>query len=206
MSNSFGQLFKISTFGESHGKAIGVVIDGCPAGISFDETLIQKDLERRKPGQSKITTQRKEDEAFEVLSGVFEGKTTGTPISILIRNKDHPFLAEYNRKLEIHLSGKKAKTIRLQMNTGGRTNVRVFLVEEEGEKLIRLADHAHLNVLISLDTMRFAPQSVFPEGRVIGAFMAVTTNFVYVDIEKDRETARKCFEDAARRCPKEHLK
>jgi len=88
MSNSFGQLFKISTFGESHGKSMGVIIDGCPAGIPFEEELIRKDLDRRKPGQSKITTQRQEDEDFEVHSGVFEGVTTGTPIGITIRNKD----------------------------------------------------------------------------------------------------------------------
>jgi len=86
--NSFGRLFKISTYGESHGKGIGVVIDGCPPGIDIDEAFIQSELERRKPGQSAITTQRKEPDKFEVLSGVFEGKSTGTPISIFIRNKD----------------------------------------------------------------------------------------------------------------------
>ncbi|MEQ8926843.1 MAG: chorismate synthase [Fulvivirga sp.] len=88
MGNSFGQLFKITTFGESHGVAIGVTIDGCPAGIELDEAFIQSELDRRKPGQSKITTQRKEADKFEILSGVFEGKSTGMPIAILIRNKD----------------------------------------------------------------------------------------------------------------------
>lgn len=88
MSSIFGTLFKISTFGESHGKAIGVIIDGCPAGLNIDEGFIQQELARRKPGQSKITTQRKEDDQVEILSGVFEGKTTGTPIGMLIRNKD----------------------------------------------------------------------------------------------------------------------
>ncbi len=86
--NSFGTLFKITTYGESHGKGIGVVIDGCPSGLELDLSLIANDLERRKPGQSKITTQRKEDESFEILSGIFEGKSTGTPISIFIPNKD----------------------------------------------------------------------------------------------------------------------
>ncbi len=86
--NSFGQIFRITTYGESHGAAIGVVIDGCPAGLAIDETAIQKEMDRRKPGQSKIVTQRKEEDTFEILSGVFEGKTQGTPISILIRNKD----------------------------------------------------------------------------------------------------------------------
>lgn len=86
--NSIGILFKITTYGESHGKGIGVVIDGCPSGLPVDLDLIKKDLQRRRPGQSKITTQRKEEETFQILSGVFEGKTTGTPISIFIPNKD----------------------------------------------------------------------------------------------------------------------
>jgi chorismate synthase len=88
MSSNYGTIFKISTFGESHGKAIGVVVDGCPAGIDFDEAFIQNELDRRKPGQSRITTQRKEADGFEVMSGVFEGKTTGTPIAMLIFNED----------------------------------------------------------------------------------------------------------------------
>ena len=88
MSNSYGTLFKISTFGESHGPAIGVIIDGCPAGLAIDEDFIQKELTRRKPGQSRITTQRKEEDAFKILSGVFEGKSTGTPIALVIENQD----------------------------------------------------------------------------------------------------------------------
>jgi chorismate synthase len=88
MGNNYGTLFKISTFGESHGPAIGVIIDGCPAGLTIDETFIQSELDRRKPGQSKITTQRKEDDSFRILSGVFEGKSTGTPIAIVIENQD----------------------------------------------------------------------------------------------------------------------
>ena len=88
VNNSYGSLFRISTFGESHGPAIGVVIDGCPAGLEIDEAFIQSELNRRKPGQSKITTQRKEDDTFKILSGVFEGKSTGTPIAIVIENQD----------------------------------------------------------------------------------------------------------------------
>jgi chorismate synthase len=86
--NSFGELFRITTFGESHGVGLGVVIDGCPPNITFDEHTILKELARRKPGQSAITTDRKEDESIEVLSGVFEGKTTGTPIAVIVRNND----------------------------------------------------------------------------------------------------------------------
>lgn len=88
MGNSFGNNFVITTFGESHGPGIGVVIDGCPAGISIDEEFIQQELDRRKPGQSRITTQRKEGDVFRIYSGVFEGKSTGMPICILIDNQD----------------------------------------------------------------------------------------------------------------------
>ncbi|MEO8887398.1 MAG: chorismate synthase [Mucilaginibacter sp.] len=86
--NSFGQLFRITTFGESHGEAIGVIIDGCPAQLPVDLDYIQGELDKRKPGQSKITTQRKESDTVRILSGVFEGKTTGTPIMMLIPNED----------------------------------------------------------------------------------------------------------------------
>lgn len=88
MGSTYGKIFKIATFGESHGVGIGVVIDGCPAGVDFDTDFIQSELTRRKPGQSRITTQRREADEFEVLSGVFEGKTTGTPIALVIRNED----------------------------------------------------------------------------------------------------------------------
>ena len=86
--SSYGTIFRITTWGESHGAGVGVVIDGCPAGLPLSEEDIQKYLNRRKPGQSKFTTQRKESDQAEILSGVFEGRTTGTPISILVRNQD----------------------------------------------------------------------------------------------------------------------
>ncbi len=86
--NSFGRVFRITTWGESHGPAIGVVIDGCPAGLEISEEDIQYELDRRRPGQSRLTTQRKEPDKVEILSGVFEGKTLGTPISLLIKNLD----------------------------------------------------------------------------------------------------------------------
>jgi chorismate synthase len=88
MPNTFGKLFTISTWGESHGAAVGVVIDGCPARLPLSEADIQPDLDRRKPGQSAITTPRKEGDVVEILSGVFEGRTTGAPISMMVRNKD----------------------------------------------------------------------------------------------------------------------
>ena len=86
--NSFGNIFKLTTFGESHGPALGGVIDGCPSGIELDLTLIENEMQRRKPGQSSIVTQRKEEDSVTFYSGIFEGKTTGTPIGFLIHNKD----------------------------------------------------------------------------------------------------------------------
>src|SRR5262249_4022924 len=88
MGNTFGQLFRVTTFGESHGGGIGVVIDGCPPRIEISQTEIQRELDRRRPGQSKLTTQRKEEDRCEILSGFFEGKSLGTPMAILVRNKD----------------------------------------------------------------------------------------------------------------------
>lgn len=100
--SSFGTIFKITTWGESHGKALGVVIDGCPAGLELSEADIQRYLDRRKPGTSSITTPRKEADEVEILSGIFEGRTTGTPISLIVRNtsqisKDYSEIASYYR-------------------------------------------------------------------------------------------------------------
>lgn len=100
--STFGNLFKITTWGESHGKGIGVVVDGCPAGLPLCEEDIQKYLDRRKPGQSAFTTQRKEDDLVQILSGVFEGKTTGCPISMVVfntsqRSGDYSEIASYYR-------------------------------------------------------------------------------------------------------------
>ena len=86
--NTFGKIFRFTTWGESHGPAIGCVVDGCPPNINIKEQDIQIELNKRKPGQSKFTSQRKEDDKVQILSGLFEGKTTGTPISLIIYNKD----------------------------------------------------------------------------------------------------------------------
>jgi chorismate synthase len=88
MGNSFGKLFKITTFGESHGAALGVIVEGCPSGLQIDPEKIRDEMQRRKPGQSKITTQRKEEDEIQILSGIFEGQSTGTPIGIVIPNSD----------------------------------------------------------------------------------------------------------------------
>ena len=88
MSSTFGHLFRVTNFGESHGPAIGCVIDGCPPGMQLAAADLQHDLDRRKPGTSRHVTQRRESDRVEILSGVFEGTTTGTPIALLIRNED----------------------------------------------------------------------------------------------------------------------
>ena len=102
--STYGNIFKITTWGESHGKALGVIVDGCPAGINLCEEDIQIFLNRRKPGQSKYTTQRNEDDKVEILSGIFEGKTTGTPISMVVHNKDH-HSADYSQIASFYRPG-----------------------------------------------------------------------------------------------------
>lgn len=89
MANTFGKIFRLTTFGESHGTALGGIIDGCPSGLELDFEAIQRELDRRKPGHSKLVTQRKESDKVEFLSGIFEGKTTGAPIGFIVPNEDH---------------------------------------------------------------------------------------------------------------------
>ena len=106
--SSFGTIFRITTWGESHGKGIGVVVDGCPAGIPLTEDDIQPYLDLRKPGQNRYTTKRAEADSVEILSGTFEGRTTGTPISLLVRNtdqrsRDYGSISELYRPPIIHL-------------------------------------------------------------------------------------------------------
>ena len=100
----YGTLFCVSTWGESHGKGIGVVIDGCPAGLPLDEEDIQKYLDRRKPGQSRFTTARQEGDRVEILSGVFEGRTTGTPIALEVRNTDQRS-RDYGNLMDVYRPG-----------------------------------------------------------------------------------------------------
>lgn len=128
MANTFGKIFSIHTFGESHGPAIGVIIDGCPAGVSVDDAFIQNELTRRKPGQSKITTQRQEADEFKILSGVFEGKTTGTPICIVIENtdqrsKDYSHIAETFRPSHADYTYEAKYGVR-DYRGGGRSSAR----------------------------------------------------------------------------------
>jgi chorismate synthase len=128
MGNTFGELFRITTFGESHGPAIGVIIDGCPAGLRIDEDFITRELARRRPGQSKITTQRKENDLPEILAGVFEGKSTGTPICIVIHNtdqrsRDYSHIAEKYRPSHADYTYQEKYGIR-DYRGGGRSSAR----------------------------------------------------------------------------------
>lgn len=102
--STYGTIFKVTTWGESHGKGIGVVVDGCPAGLSLSEELIQPFLDRRKPGQSRFTTKRAESDSVQILSGVFEGKTTGTPISMVVFNQDQ-HSKDYSNIAELYRPG-----------------------------------------------------------------------------------------------------
>lgn len=128
MSNTIGKLFTFTSFGESHGKGIGGIIDGCPAGIELDEEFIQQELDRRKPGQSSIATPRKEDDKVEFLSGIFEGKTTGTPIAFIIWNqnqhsKDYDHLKEIYRPSHADFTYQQKYGIR-DHRGGGRSSAR----------------------------------------------------------------------------------
>lgn len=126
--NSFGRIFKLSTFGESHGAAIGGIIDGCPSGISLDFKAINAEMQRRKPGQSAIVTQRKEEDEVKFLSGIFEGKTTGTPIGFIIENtdqksKDYSHIKDIYRPSHADYTYDKKYGIR-DFRGGGRSSAR----------------------------------------------------------------------------------
>ena len=115
--STWGTMFRITTWGESHGKGIGVVIDGCPAGLELSEADIQVYLDRRKPGQSRYTTMRQEGDQVEILSGVFEGRTTGTPISLLVRNQDQRS-HDYSEIMDIYRPGHADYTLMRNTDSG----------------------------------------------------------------------------------------
>lgn len=126
--NTFGKLFTVTSFGESHGLALGCIIDGCPPGMALNESDLQRDLDRRKPGQSRFTTQRRESDEVKILSGVFEGKTTGTPIGLLIENtdqrsKDYGKIKDQFRPAHADLTYQRKYGIR-DYRGGGRSSAR----------------------------------------------------------------------------------
>jgi len=134
--NTFGNIFRLTSFGESHGEAIGGIIDGCPAGIIIDNNSIQKELDRRKPGQSAITTSRKEADTVEFLSGIYEGKTTGTPIGFIVKNQnqlssDYDFLKNMYRPSHADFTYQKKYGIR-DHRGGGRSSARETIARVVG--------------------------------------------------------------------------
>ena len=150
--NTFGQLFCITTFGESHGGAVGVVIDGCPPGLALSEDDIQPDLDRRRPGQSDITTPRKESDTIHILSGVFEGETTGTPILLLAHNKDaRP--QDYDALKKVYRPSHadytyEAKYGRRDWRGGGRSSARETLARVAAGAVARKYLHEQFGVEI----------------------------------------------------------
>lgn len=142
MSNTIGKLFSLTTFGESHGIALGGVIDGCPAGLEIDLNFIQTELDRRRPGQSKIVTQRKEGDKVEFLSGIFEGKTTGTPIGFIIKNEnqksqDYDHLANAYRPSHADYTYDAKYGVR-DYKGGGRASARVTVSSVVGGAIAKL--------------------------------------------------------------------
>lgn len=186
MGNTYGKIFKISTFGESHGKAIGVVVDGCPAGIDFDQDFIQNELDRRKPGQSRITTQRKEADEVQILSGVFEGKTTGTPISMVIfnedqRSKDYGHIADSFRPSHADFTYFSKYGIR-DYRGGGRSSAR--------ETAARVAAGALAKLMLN-------HQSISVQAYVsqVGA-MKLDKHYTELDLSKTDDNAVRCPDEA----------
>ena len=145
--NSFGRLFTLTTFGESHGEAIGGVVDGMPAGIAIDIDFIQKELDRRRPGQSHITTGRKEADKVEILSGVFEGKSTGCPIGFIVRNtnqhsSDYDNMRDLYRPSHADFTYNEKYGIR-DHRGGGRSSARITISRCVGGALAKLALKKH---------------------------------------------------------------
>ncbi len=180
--NSFGKVFKITTFGESHGKAIGVILDGCPAGLEINVPFIQAELDRRRPGQSNIVTQRKESDTVQILSGIFEGKSTGTPISMVIlnadaRSKDYSHIADKFRPSHADFTY-QIKYGHRDYRGGGRSSAR--------ETAARVAAGAIAKILLE------------EAGVTINAFVsqvgevAVNKDYHDLDFAKIEETPIRC--------------
>ena len=202
--NTFGQAFKITTFGESHGKGIGVIIDGCPAGLEIDENFIQSELDRRRPGQSKIVTQRDESDTVQVLSGVFEGKSTGHPIAMVIynedqRSKDYSHIADKFRPSHADFTYQMKYGVR-DYRGGGRSSAR--------ETAARVAAGAVAKMLLNTVEIR-NPDGTIGKGIKVNAYVsqvgALKLNKTYKELDfnqientpvrcPDLETAEKMIE------------
>ncbi|HET9486690.1 MAG TPA: chorismate synthase [Chryseosolibacter sp.] len=185
MGNSYGKIFRITTFGESHGPAIGVIIDGCPAGLHIDEVYIQSELARRKPGQSRITTQRKEDDIFRILSGVFEGVSTGMPIAVVIENqdqrsKDYSHIAESFRPSHADYTYEAKYGVR-DYRGGGRSSAR--------ETAARVAAGAVAKLLLKQN-------GISVQGYVSQVGDVKAPPFTELDLSKSEENIVRCPDKA----------
>lgn len=150
--NSFGQLFRLTTFGESHGEALGAVVDGCPPGLPLTTEDMQTDLDRRKPGQSKYTTQRRESDRVKILSGVFEGVTTGTPVGLLVRNEDQR-PRDYSKIRDRFRPGHADYTYQMKYGRrdyrgGGRSSARETVMRVAAGAIARKYLNVHYGVTI----------------------------------------------------------
>ncbi len=193
MSNTFGNIFSLTSFGESHGKAIGGVIDGCPTGISIDESFVQLQLNRRRPGQSDITTSRDEADKVEFLSGIFEGKTTGAPISFVVWNKDQ-HSKDYDKLKEVFRPSHADYTYQTKYGIrdhrgGGRTSARETITRVVAGAVARIALKQ-----IGIEINAFTSQV----GNI--ALPKSYQNYTFADAEKneircpDKSTADKMIE------------
>jgi len=167
--NTFGSIFKITTFGETHGISVGCIIDGCPAGLSLSEEDIQKDLDRRRPGQSDITTQRKEEDTVRINSGVFEGKTTGTPIMLQVQNKDatshdYDHLKDVFRPSHADFTYKEKYSIR-DFRGGGRASARETVARVAAGAVARkfLEEQAKIEIIAYVEQVKNIKSAVNSE-------------------------------------------
>lgn len=180
--NTYGQIFRITTFGESHGRAIGLILDGCPAGLEVDEGFVQQELARRRPGQSKIVTQRKEADQVEFLSGIFEGATTGTPISMVIynadaRSKDYSHIADKFRPSHADFTY-QAKWGRRDYRGGGRSSARETAARVAGGAIAKLLLRQH-----GIDIKAYVSQ--------VGS-LKLETNYQGLDLSKIESNPVRC--------------
>lgn len=163
-----GDIFRVTTWGESHGTAVGVVIDGCPAGVKISEEMIQKYMDRRKPGAVKYSTMRKEDDEIKILSGIFEGKTTGTPISMLVVNKDHRS-ADYSEIASYYRPGHADYTFDMKYGFrdyrgGGRSSGRETIGRVAAGAVAMLILE-QLGITVNAYTKSIGPVSISDDGK-----------------------------------------
>ena len=213
--SSFGRLFQITTWGESHGEALGVVIDGCPAGLPLSENDIQIFLDRRKPGKTKISTPRKEDDKVEILSGIFEGKTTGTPISLMIRNtsqrsSDYSEIANYYRPGHADYSFDQKYGFR-DYRGGGRSSARETIGRVAAGAIasklldtlgIRLTAYTRSIGPVTIDENRFDAQAILETPTCMPDYEASKKAEAYLEqCMKDYDSAGGVIECKITSCP-----